>query len=249
MTERSESTPKSKKRRAPKGPSGGAAVQAIAPPPPVVDSGAATERALGRAVRIGLPLVTLAAAVVVTLTRSFGSALLVMVGGALLGAVALLWASVRTLGGDAPLSEAMQQAALRRYAGDELHERKRRALRALKDLEHEHAVGKIDSADYAQLAEIYRNEAKDILRELDAEIDPLRLRAEKLVAEHMRRRGVSAGQVVHAPPPEDEAEDDRRTCPKCETSNEPDAAFCKKCGTGLEGASLEGREESTDAPA
>src|SRR5580693_9417163 len=61
------------------------------------------ERMLGRVVARGLPAACLTAALIVGFVASVPSALLVVASGALLGSIALLWASVRTLSGDAPL--------------------------------------------------------------------------------------------------------------------------------------------------
>src|SRR5579871_5092163 len=106
----------------------------------------ATERRLGRFVSIGLPVATLACAIGVGAFASVGSGLLVAAAGTLLGTIAFLWASLRTLSGDAPLPYGLEEGALRDEV-DALAEQKRRALRALKDLENERALGRIDDAD------------------------------------------------------------------------------------------------------
>src|SRR5262245_2006215 len=90
------------------------------------------ERRLGRAVALGLPALCLAAALSVGVAGSVASAFLVLASGALLGAIALLWASVRTLSGDAPLAADLETVAAADPAVDGLAERKRRVLRALK---------------------------------------------------------------------------------------------------------------------
>src|SRR5580658_10321038 len=71
----------------------------------------AAERALGRAVALGLPLTAVLGAVVAGVVASVGSALLVLAAGALIGTIGLLWASVRTLSGDAPLAEGFEAQA------------------------------------------------------------------------------------------------------------------------------------------
>lgn len=178
-----------------------------------------SERALGRAVAVGLPLAAAAAAVVVTIVASFGSALLVLAAGALLGTIAFLWASVRTLSGDAPVGEELTVAAARRHGVDALAERKREALRALRDLESEHAVGRIDDDDYQEIVARYREQAKIVLREMDARVGSLRDRAERIAREYLDKRT--------------RAQPTRRTCAACGASNEVDAAFCKKCGASM----------------
>jgi ribosomal protein L40E len=125
-------------------------------------------------------------------------------------------------------------------------ERKRRVLRALKDLELEHSIGKIDDADYAEISARYREQAKGILREQDVEIEPLRAKAEELARAHLERAAHPATLTPQIPERSVTLADTpvakRLPCPKCATSNEPDATFCKKCGTKL-------GEEASDASA
>lgn len=195
------------------------------------------ERSLGRAVALGLPAVTVVGALTVGVMAGVGSGLLVLASGALLGTIALLWASVRTLSGDAPLQTGFEMVAARRHDVDALGEEKRRVLRALKDLEAEHALGKIDDADYESLVARYRADAKAVMREMDREIGPLRAEAERIAREYLSKRGLVDGGT--AGPAETAREPDRAACAKCGTSNEPDAAFCKKCGAAIKAAAEE----------
>jgi len=191
----------------------------------------AKERALARGTAVGLPALTVASAAVMGVTSGVGTALLVLAGGALVGVVMLLWSSLRLLSGEAPVDGELTLAmAARRVQSDSLSERKRIALRALKDLEHEHSVGKIDDADYAELAAQYREIAKTAMREMDHALDDRRVEAERLAAAHLAKRGLGPGGAAAGA-----AEGDGRlTCPGCGTSNEVDAAFCKKCGKPTE---------------
>src|SRR5580700_2024085 len=91
------------------------------------------ERRLGRALAFGLPVVTVVATGVVGVVASVPSGLLVAASGIMLGAIALLWASVRTLSGDAPLPDDLEILAAQSLDIDGLAEQKRRLLRALKD--------------------------------------------------------------------------------------------------------------------
>ena len=195
------------------------------------------ERSLGRAVSLGLPLVAVVAALGTGVVASLGSALLVLASGALLGTIALLWASLRTLSGDAPLPVDLEALAARRHGVDDLAEQKNRVLRALKDLESEHALGKIDDADYGSFVARYRDDAKTVMRQMDLEIAPLREQAERIAAEYLEKRTLGDGEVIESTP----APNARPTCAACGTSNEIDAAFCKKCGSTMRAA------ESVDA--
>jgi hypothetical protein len=171
-----------------------------------------------------------------------GPAILVVASGALVSVIAFLWASLRTLGGDAPLPEGLVAAGSARHDVSPADERKRRTLRALKDLEHEHSIGKIDDADYEMLSARYRETAKSILREMDFQIEPLRAKAEEIARAHLLTKGLTTEEGVEAPVVQGTlaattaAKGDRASrlrCATCAASNEPDASFCKKCGARL----------------
>ena len=215
----------------------------------VVKSADDAERSLARAVGIGIPAGTLALSIAVGVWSSLGPALLVFAAGALLGTTTLMWASLRTLGGDAPLPVGLATTALISRDDRAVAERKRKVLLALKDLEHERDIGKIDDADYAIVSATYRDEAKAILREIDDDAAPNRSRAEHIVRAHLKKRGLLVDHeqdlgarvsiepapptTKSAPPPPMATKEQRPECSKCGTSNEPDASFCKKCGTAL----------------
>ncbi len=171
---------------------------------------------------IALAVGTVAIGVVVGLAVGVASALLVFVTGALLGAILLVWHSLRTLAGDAEVDPALE-AAPTNAGATALADEKRRALRALKDLEQEHAIGKIDDADFATLDAEYRARAKEVIREMDDDLAPFRAKAEALVRAHLEKRAAAAPVV------------EKNSCPSCETANDADATFCKKCGAKLSG--------------
>jgi hypothetical protein len=122
-------------------------------------------------------------------------ALLVLAAGALVGVISLFWSSLRALLGETRLSGAEAYLLAVPVAEEE---RKRAVLRALKDIEFEHAVGKISDADYAALAAKYRAEAKALLRSLEEQAQPRRDKA-RAVAERMRGK---PSQPDAAPPTE-----------------------------------------------
>jgi len=203
-----------------------------------VREGDDTERVLGRALALGLPIVSVVSAGVVMWVASIGPALLVLASGAVLGTIALLWASLRTLSGDAPLPAGLEAVASHRHVVTRLSDDKRRVLRALKDLESEHALGKIDDADYQTLAARYREDAKAMMRHLDEDIAPLRAEAERLAREYVGGQGGHGSPLsppVEPPPapPAAAAKTTRIECTACHASNEADAAFCKQCGGAL----------------
>lgn len=194
------------------------------------------ERLLGRVVAGALPAVCVTAAVIVGFVASVGSALLVLASGALLGTIALLWTSVRTLSGDAPLPSDLTLLMARRHGVDALAERKRRVLRALKDLESEHAIGKIDDADYDVMVARYREDAKTLMRDMDLRVAPARAGAERMAREYLAARGLAPAQGGGVAEPVTK-KPDRMACASCDTSNEADATFCKQCGASMREAS------------
>jgi hypothetical protein len=207
--------------------------QSPAPGSPRTPDADDAERALGRAVALGLPALCVAAALAIGVAGSLGSALLVLAAGALLGAIALLWASVRTLSGDAPLPVDLEMLAAHGHAVDALAEQKRRALRAIRDLESEHALGKIDDADFELFVGRYREEAKSVMREMDLQVAPMREQAERMARDYIERQAPKASAPANEPEQPPPAKAARVTCAGCATSNEPDAAFCKSCGAAM----------------
>src|ERR1700722_3142099 len=173
------------------------------------------ERFLGRVVALGLPIVCVVAVIVVGFAASVGSALLVVASGALLGTIALLWASVRTLSGDAPLPVDLEALAAQHRDVDVLDEQKRRVLRALKDLEGERALGKIDEADYEVIAMQYREEAKALMRQMDTNVAPALAEAERIAREYLLAQGLGPAEQVATPVARGAAPRERLTCAEC----------------------------------
>src|SRR5258707_9817440 len=186
------------------------------------------ERKVVRIVGFALPVGTVLAGLGVGALYGVGTAILVLAGGVLLGVVAIMWASVRTLSGDAPIT---LEEAIALAAPSAAEEQKRAVLQALKDLEYERSVGKIAETDYEELLHRYRAEAKRLLRAVDEDLAPLRAKAAAYVAAHIGRdEGVKSG-----PASEPKAVNKPRTsaCPGCQVENDDDALFCKKCGAKL----------------
>lgn len=227
-----------------------------------VEASGVDEQRIARIVSLGLPAVTIVGAMVVGFTYGAATSILVVAAGLLLGVISLLWASIRILSGDAPLPpeiEALDMAE----GGDALLGRKKMLLRALKDLENERAIGKIETEDFEQVSQTYRAELKTVLRLIDETLAPTRSLAEDAVRAHLAAVGLSDGAAKKArananakakraddtPSPESDTEaeteaetaaseaDARVACPKCDASNEPDAKFCKECATALKAAS------------
>lgn len=213
------------------------------------------EQELAKGVAIGLPIVTVAIASVASFMLGPPIGIIVLGAGALLGSISLLWASLRFLTGDAALGPELEALDATTHGVDALALRKKMLLRALKDLENERALGKLEAADYEQIASTYRVELKELLKRIDASLEPFREKAERLARDHLREAGVADAGSRDARPTRAERRKKREqaqvrvACPKCEASNEADAAFCKKCGTALGSTHSEGRALSRPAEA
>jgi hypothetical protein len=203
-----------------------------APPPAEAADEAAESDKLFRSLNWGLPAVSIVAALAMGAVYGVGTALLTLAGGVLLIVISILWASVRTLSGETAIT---LEEAIALGAPTAAEEQKRAVLQALKDLEYERSVGKIADADYEELVQRYRAEAKRLLRAVDEDLAPLRDRAAAYVAE----------QLGTAPPPKRSKppkKADEPVCPSCRAENDADAAFCKKCGTKLAAAPKDSRD-------
>ncbi len=98
-----------------------------------------------------------------------GLAALVLVGAALLGAVSAFWSSLHELASEEVDEDVRELPTLARVATDDELEA---VLRALLDLDHEVAVGKILAGDEGPVRQELRAEAKRLLQVQDARIRP-----------------------------------------------------------------------------
>lgn len=225
------------------------------------DAAPLDEAKIAKIVSYGLPALTLAAAAAVGVTMGPATSILVLAAGLLLGVIAILWGSIRILTGDAALPPELEELDMHDQA-DALASRKKMLLRALKDLENERALGKLDQDDYEPISAQYRAELKAVMTKIDETLAPKRALAEEAAREHLLKAGVGApppakAAVTTTKKARSESEPDakttttakaareleaasvRVTCPSCQAKNEPDAKFCKECATKLE-KSVEG---------
>jgi ribosomal protein L40E len=189
------------------------------------------EARIAKGVAIGLPVVTVVGAAAVGVTMGPATSILVVAAGLLLGVIAILWGSIRILSGDAPLPPDLEELDMRAQGNDPLTSRKKMLLRALKDLENERAIGKIEPEDYEPIAAQYRSELKAVLTKIDESLAPTRALAEEAAKKYLAKAKLETKAEAEESTPE--IEEDRVACPKCEAKNEPDAKFCKECATKL----------------
>jgi hypothetical protein len=225
------------------------------------DDDRALDLQIAQFTKYALPLGTAVCATVAGLARGAPGVVLVLVGATLVAAIAVFWASVRTLVGETPLTGADAYALGTPRAEEE---QKRAVLRALKDVEFEHEVGKISDEDYQALVSKYRAQAKRLLRAIDSDTLPERTKAEALVEERLIAEGLfdAPRADYRDPAPEVKATDKQPkpakgkkkpdappkvACAKCGTKNDPDARYCKKCGA-RQGAADDEDEDEADEP-
>jgi len=103
-----------------------------------------------------------------------------------------------------------------------LEREKMLALRSIKELEFDRAMGKLSESDWKEMSGRLRGRAARLMRQLDAG-SGYREQIERDVAKRL-------GGSARPPAPGAAA---ARTCASCGTTNDPDARFCKNCGNKL----------------
>jgi len=102
-----------------------------------------------------------------------------------------------------------------------LEREKMLALRAIKELEFDRAMGKVSDEDFTEMSRRLRTRATRLIRDLDAG-SGYREQIEKDLAKKLEAtketKDTKAGD---------------RTCAACQTPNDHDARFCKGCGARL----------------
>lgn len=103
-----------------------------------------------------------------------------------------------------------------------LEQEKANTLRTIKELEFDRAMGKMSEEDFNEMSVRLRARAGRLIKQLDAGSGY----RSKIEADLVKRLGAAAdtkAAPAHA----------QRACPKCSTSNDTDARFCKNCGERL----------------
>jgi hypothetical protein len=102
-----------------------------------------------------------------------------------------------------------------------LEREKMLALRSIKELEFDRAMGKLSDADWQEMSGRLRARAARLMRQLDAGAG-YRERIERDLAKRLEK--------TPDVQPKASAE---RVCAACETANDADARFCKACGQAI----------------
>ena len=109
-------------------------------------------------------------------------------------------------------------------------------LRSIKEVEFDRAMGKISDADFHEVAGRLRARAAGLLRQLDADSSGYRALIERELSTRVGRPAASPPPAASAAETPDPPAPVAGTCAACGTANDPDARFCKSCGTRIEAA-------------
>jgi hypothetical protein len=114
-----------------------------------------------------------------------------------------------------------------------LEREKSLVLRSIKDLEFDHAMGKVSDKDFAEMGARLRARAAGLIRQLDAGTS-YRQAIEAEIAKRVKTPAAdntaAGGRALSGAPTETAA---TKLCLSCCTPNDPDARFCKGCGYQL----------------
>jgi hypothetical protein len=122
-----------------------------------------------------------------------------------------------------------------------LEREKNLLLRSIKELEFDHAMGKVSDSDFEEMTARLRSRAVRLIKQLDSTDSGYRELIERELASRLGRAASTPGPKIEAPgqpngaaEPEAAAQDlGPGTCATCRTENDADARFCKQCGTKL----------------
>jgi len=156
------------------------------------------------------------ATIVVFFAKGQTAAAIIFLSLIVFAAAAIGFAALRAAGPLAGVMRTGHVAATGSRTRLALEREKALTLRSIKELEFDRAMGKVSEKDFTEMSGRLRARAARIIRQLDAN-GTYRERIEQEIAKRV-------GRVVNE-------------CPSCQSANDLDARFCKKCGTALGGRS------------
>jgi ribosomal protein L40E len=114
----------------------------------------------------------------------------------------------------------------------ELEREKQSLLKAIKELEFDHEMGKVSQKDFEDIGALYRARAIGVLRRLDDAGGDYQKMIAADVAKRLKKPPTAAAATASVPETAAAALAEGG-CAKCKTRNDADAEFCKKCGSKL----------------
>ena len=178
------------------------------------------------------------ATIVVFLSEGQGPAAIILLSFVIFGAAAVgatAWRTFAPLVGEEGPSGPQILGGRTRAA---IEREKTLVLRSIKDLEFDHAMGKVSDKDFAEMDARLRSRAAGLMRQLDAGTgyrEDIQREIDKRLG---LRRTPPANVPSPAPPlaqpaPPASTPAVGRQCLSCHTVNDADARFCKGCGSQL----------------
>ena len=158
------------------------------------------------------------ATIVVFMSRGQTPASIVLLSLTIFAAAVVGVAAWRTLAPLAGKHDLLATQVLGGRTRAAIEREKSLVLRSIKELEFDHAMGKVSEKDFAEMGARLRARAAGLMRQLDAGTgyrEQIEQEIEKRVGRDKR------------PTPRVNA------CASCGTENDADARFCKSCGTSL----------------
>jgi len=184
------------------------------------------------------------ATIVVFLSEGQTPAAIILLSLIIFGAAAVGTAAWRMF---SPLSGLDEPSGPQIFGGRTraaLEREKSLVLRSIKDLEFDHAMGKVSDKDFTEMGARLRSRAAGLIRQLDAGTSyrqAIEAEVEKRVGRKAAPTPPAAAAATVTPKPDAtntpkaDATDTPKTklCLSCCTPNDPDARFCKGCGYQL----------------
>ena len=146
---------------------------------------------------------------------------------ALAGAALMRVIDPLTGGGGASAAAAPRVARRPR----ELEREKQLVLKAIKEIELDYQMRKIADRDYREMVERYRARAMRLISEIEAG-DDYRALIERELALRLKLDPIKPDATAAAPN-QTGSSGAGPACASCQTLNDADARFCKKCGERL----------------
>ena len=164
------------------------------------------------------------ATIVVFVSRGQSAIAIVLLSLVVFAAAAVGAAAMRTLVPFVRGHEGLAVPVVAGRARAAIDREKTLVLRSIKELEFDHAMGKVSDQDFADMGMRLRTRAAGLLRQLDAGA-AYSTQIEQELARRLAESGVTAGAARAD-----------RFCTQCGTATPPGARFCGQCGHRLESA-------------
>ena len=166
----------------------------------------------------------LGATLVVVVSRGQSPAAIILLSLVIFAAAGVGAAALRTLGPFVRGADALAVPVVAGRARAAIEREKTLVLRAIKELEFDHAMKKVSDQDFADMGLRLRTRAAGLLRQLDAGA-AYSTQIEEELARRLAASGVTAADAQPA-----------RFCTQCGSATAAGSKFCGQCGHRLETA-------------